>query len=389
MKSAAKRRSKKGSVAIFDRGGMLYLAWTHGTRHRIALGYHNTPTNWTEARTKANEIEGDILKGQFDPTLEKYRRSIAPEATQQQLTTVEQWQQWIEFKRSEGVCEYSLSNKYGSILAHLTRFKRDIVDRADVLAFRAQLLKTQGPGTANRSIKDLGGFFNWAISQGWTDSNPTIGIKPVKDAGPRSENRKPFDAAEIERILTAFRESPTACVYYDFVVTLLTFGLRPSEAIGLRWQHVDWKESTITVKDSLSRGGNGSQREARARKNGVATVIDMPPHIHEMMLARFGAATKTKATDLIFKSARGRTINDTNFSQDYWRPMLELANVPHRPPYASRHSMASHALEQGATLPDVAYLLGHRDTTMVAKTYGHIVKRPKLPDLGFPASSQK
>ncbi len=29
----------------------------------------------------------------------------------------------------------------------------------------------------------------------------------------------------------------------------------------------------------------------------------------------------------------------------------------------------------------VAYLLGHTDTIMVMKTYGHMINRPDLPDI--------
>ena len=45
--------------------------------------------------------------------------------------------------------------------------------------------------------------------------------------------------------------------------------------------------------------------------------------------------------------------------------------------------MASHAIDQGLTLPETAYLLGDKDTTMVSKVYGHMVNRPKVPKLGL------
>ncbi len=159
----------------------------------------------------------------------------------------------------------------------------------------------------------------------------------------------------------------------------MTFGLRPSEAIGLQWKDIDFARKTITIAESLSRTGKGSQRKRCDRKNGVVTVLDLPDEVFTMLKGRFTATSKPD--DLIFIAARGGTINDGNFAKRMWKPLLKQAGVRHRTPYNSRHTMASHAIDQGKTLPEVAYLLGHRDTSMVSKVYGHMVNRPEVPKL--------
>ncbi len=382
MATRAKRRTKKGAIAIASRNGMLNLRWTHEQRrYQLAIGLENTPTNQQTAREKAADIEVDMAKGQFDPTLDKYRPGANAEAESTILTTVEMWRRWTEQKRVEGVCEYNLSNKYRTTLRHLERFGRDIESKADAQEFLLCLREKQNPETANRTMSDLRGFFAWAIEQEWIATNPTTGIKRVKDSNPPPPPKEPFSPEEIHQILKAFREHPKAHCYHDFAVVLIALGLRPSEAIGLRWSHVNWKQRTITIMESLSRSGKGSGRARRGRKNAVATVIDMPEYLHAMLQGRF--TPEVKPDDLIFTSATGKTINDNNFSQRYWKPILNQAGVEHRPPYNSRHTMASHALDQKLSQPEVAYLLGHRDTTMVSKVYGHKVGKPQLPDLGF------
>nr|WP_277875325.1 tyrosine-type recombinase/integrase [Alkalinema sp. FACHB-956] len=99
------------------------------------------------------------------------------------------------------------------------------------------------------------------------------------------------------------------------------------------------------------------------------------------MQGRFNPAFNPDA--LVFTTTKGTAIDDHNFSQRIWRSVLTQAGILHRPPYTCRHSMASYAIDQGASLPDVAYLMGHRNTAMVSKVYGHTVKRPKLPRLGL------
>ena len=100
-----------------------------------------------------------------------------------------------------------------------------------------------------------------------------------------------------------------------------------------------------------------------------------------MLEGRF--TTISKPHDLIFTNTQGKAIDDRNFAQRIWKSLLKQAGIPHRSPYNCRHSMASHAIDQGSTLPETAYLLGHKDTTMVSKIYGHMVNRPEVPKLTF------
>ena len=45
--------------------------------------------------------------------------------------------------------------------------------------------------------------------------------------------------------------------------------------------------------------------------------------------------------------------------------------------YLYRHAMATDALLAGVDLPVLAQMLGHADTRMISKVYGHLVKHPK------------
>ena len=245
--------------------------------------------------------------------------------------------------------------------------------------FMALLYSRQVPSISNRYLKMLDVFCNGCITQEWLTENPFLPVKPIKDSGPKSRDRPPFTLTEIKSILTAFQNHPRHHAYHDFVLTRLTLGLRPSEAIDLRWKHVDLPAHTVLIAESLSRSREGSQRIQKGRKNGVTTVLTLPDSLHTVLQSRY--LSRSKPEDLIFTSVTGRPIDDHTFSQRTWRDVLKLARVPHRPPYNCRHTMASHALNQGLNLTEVAYLMGHRDTNMVSRTYGHIIDRPNLPKL--------
>ena len=70
------RRAKasKGTVKIENDKGWLRLRFSfQGRRYAFSLSLPDTKTNRTVAEHKARQIELDILSGNFDPSLKKYK----------------------------------------------------------------------------------------------------------------------------------------------------------------------------------------------------------------------------------------------------------------------------------------------------------------------------
>jgi integrase len=55
-----------------------------GKRHYLSTGFADTATNRKLAEIKARQVELDIISGNFDPSLDKYR--IAPLPSKQSKT---------------------------------------------------------------------------------------------------------------------------------------------------------------------------------------------------------------------------------------------------------------------------------------------------------------
>nr|WP_290226290.1 tyrosine-type recombinase/integrase [Trichocoleus desertorum] len=84
---------------------------------------------------------------------------------------------------------------------------------------------------------------------------------------------------------------------------------------------------------------------------------------------------------LVFTTVKGCTIDSGNFRERLWVKVLKRSGVPYRKLHTIRHTLISHAIEQGIPMTGIAYLAGHKDTRMVIQTYGHIVNRPDLPEM--------
>jgi hypothetical protein len=87
-----------------------------------------------------------------------------------------------------------------------------------------------------------------------------------------------------------------------------------------------------------------------------------------------------KPDDLVFQTATG-THRCANSYRRCWKKVLAAKGIPYRKPYTTRHTCLSHAIAQGTALTGVAYLVGHKNTVMVIKHYGHMIHRPELPTM--------
>jgi integrase len=374
-----KRRSPKGSPYLHYKGANRIISirlTRHGETHSLALGLADNPENRRAALGICAQIQADIALQRFEGGLSKYKAQ-STEVKPDRATTLALWDQYIETLRAEGSSAANLAGQFKSIRSHLVSFGRDIKTEQDTRALFGSI--NAKADTLNGYRTRLKTFGVWAAKQG--GPNPFAEIKSFKDAIPEPE-KVPFTIEEIEAILGGFRTHTLHWRYHDFAMTCMSLGLRPSEAIGLRWRHINWADSTITIVEQMVRkptGQTGPTRQSKGRKNGVTTVLDLTEPLLRTLKGRH--TPESGANDLIFTGSKGGPINDGYFSSKVWKPILEAAGIPHRPPYRGRHSMISHAIDQGATLPEAAYLAGHKSLRMVSEVYAKTVKRPKPPNI--------
>lgn len=115
--------------------------------------------------------------------------------------------------------------------------------------------KGNNPTSINTKRKQFRAFFNFLVSEGIVDDNPTDNIKRVRE----DIRIKTFTDDEVKQILSYLRrtkrkeDSFYAVRNYTIFLTLIGTGLRVSELTSLTWSNVDLKNRAIKVFGKMRR----------------------------------------------------------------------------------------------------------------------------------------
>lgn len=204
--------------------------------------------------------------------------------------------------------------------------------------------------TVNRYMTALSHAFTIAINEWeWVEEHPMKKIAKLPE--PRGRVRFLNDV-ERKRLLDACQEIRGAENLYLLVVLALSTGARHGELINLRWHAVDLTRKVIVLHDT---------------KNKERRVLPLASHALELIKEHQEA--RDKATDLVFPAPRKP--QQPWSSRSAWEAAMEKAELKDFRFHDLRHSAASYLAMNGASLAEIAEVLGHKTLAMV-KRYAHL-----------------
>jgi integrase len=227
-----------------------------------------------------------------------------------------------------------------------------------------------GRSSIHKTLTLLGGILQRAMESGRISRNPVRLVRKVKR--PAKKEVRPLAPATVEALRVACGPRDAT-----LISALAYAGLRPQEAVALRWG--DIRERTILIERAVSLGG-----EADTKTTAHRTVRLLAP-LREDLLAWKLRSGRPRDTSPVFPGPEGRSWSKTSY--DNWRGRnfdraMERAGVEGSTPYALRHSFASLLLHEGRSVIYVARQLGH-DARLTLGTYGHVIDEldgaPQIP----------
>jgi integrase len=361
-------RASKGSVKVISSNGRLQLRFRYGgKRHYFSVGLEDNPVNRIAAEQKARGIELDIISGNFDQTLEKYKPESAlttevPKATPRLTPKLKEvWGQYLDYK-IPGVSPKTVNGTYEPVTAHLNRCKSDGLQ--EPLRFRMELLQVTTESQARRTLMQLSAACKWARQHRIIEHNPLDGMyRDLTATIPPPPIS--FSVEERDAIIAAFENDTRKGInfrhYTPFIKFLFWTGCRPCEAIGLRWgslakncSKIHFHESIVDVSGKLH------------RRNETKTSFDRwfacPKRLQELLLSI--QPKNSSKDDLVFVSPRGKAIRESNFVDRAWNKILRKLDLAVKDgiemkPYNCRDTFITLQALQGHSSTTIARWVGN------------------------------
>lgn len=253
----------------------------------------------------------------------------------------------------------------------------DQIDRAKVLSFRSTLAqkkigecverdlpgRTTSPATVNRVMGILRMFLDEAAVR-HRIQNPCTSIKRLKL---QRKDIEPFSLDEVKAIIARGRAD-----YQPYFTFRFFTGVRSGEAHGLRWKHVDFERRQILIRETFQNG-----RVEYTKTDGSQRSVHMSPVVHDALMAMRPTVdegdTSSIAEGYVFRTRNGLPIDNNNFNDRVWKPLLRNLGLKYRRPYEMRHTCATLWLAAGESPEWIARQLGHTTTEMLFRTYSRYV----------------
>ena len=157
---------------------------------------------------------------------------------------------------------------------------------------------------------------------------------------------------------------------YRALVLLATFCcLRFGEAAGLSRGRIDLKTGTVTIEEQAIELAGGKVIFGPPKTNAGRRRVPVPAPLLAELKTHLRTYVGTGADALVFTSPQGHPLRRTKF-RGFWLTACRKAGVSDLKFHDLRHSGATMAGHEGATLRELMDLLGHTTPT-VALRYQH------------------
>lgn len=200
--------------------------------------------------------------------------------------------------------------------------------------------------------------WKWAHDQGFIGQNLLAGLK-LKECEYRDEVM-PSDVHE--RLVRECMRVPESRPFALYLIASRS-GARPQQIREVTAKHVSADGFQWVFKAHKTRA-----------KTGKPLVVYLPPCLRT--LTRI--LVDVHPTGPLFRNSRGDAWKKDTVTQRMDRLRKKLDLPAGTVAYLYRHSMATDALMAGQSTAVVAQLLGHTDTRMVSKVYGHLDKHSQF-----------
>lgn len=201
--------------------------------------------------------------------------------------------------------------------------------------------------------------FDLAVEDEYMKRNPT-NSKRLFISSDKEQKREALEDSELRGII---RGIPCLKQEDGLLLALLIFtGMRRGEAIGLRWEDIDWKKRLIAVKRAVTYRNNRPV-VGKTKSEAGNRIIPL-----DEQLAAFLQPCRQLSGYII--GSGEEPITETTFKR-MWGRIKKKINLYGATPHVFRHTYITLAASSGMDVKTLQSIAGHSDIKMTLDRYAH------------------
>ena len=365
---------------------------------REKSGYYYAVLNYTDSlgKRKTKWIStGLTVKGnkkRAEAILMDARRNFNPEEPKVMngdILFADYMEKWLDIiKSSVAVPTFaSYSTTVKKIVAPYFREKEVTLKNLtakDIQEFYLSELERVSPSSVIHYHANIHKALKYAVKIDLIDVNPADKVeRPKKDRYVGSF----YDADEVNALFEAAKGTKLELP----ILFGVFYGLRRSEAIGLKWDAIDFDQNTITIRHTVTSCDLDGKRvlvasDTTKTKSSMRT-LPLVPFMRERLLALkeeqkenrrlCGRSYIKDYLDYVCVNEIGDLIKP-HYVTTAFPDLLKANGMRHIRYHDLRHSCASLLLANGVPMKQIQEWLGHSDFSTTANIYAHLDYSSKL-----------
>jgi len=173
--------------------------------------------------------------------------------------------------------------------------------------------------------------------------------------------------------------------YYQYALVLQT-GLRTGEMIGLKWEDIDFRKRTISVKRTMEfRYGDKEFKVGEPKSISGYRTIPMTQTAYEILKEKEREKRTRKICDIryndfVFVNRNGMPTKNSAYDSTLYK-LAEKAGIPKFSMHTLRHTFATRAIEADMRPKTLQEILGHANLGITMNLYVHVTEDEKEKEI--------
>ena len=311
--------------------------------------------------------------------------------TNKNLTLDKYFEEWVSTKRKT-IKGSSLRLYISCYRLHISpnigQRKIQMIERREIKNLQTKLSESVSVTFCNKVISILTSILNDAVLDEVIQKNPASKIKPIPIDDNSKKASETYHRALTDEEQKAFMNELKGEYYYEFIALLLCSGMRFGEASALSWKDIDYKNSVIHIKKTVTYDETGKIKIGDSAKtkssNRDIPLTESMKRILSMQREKEGNIFRMD-NNLVFVSSNGKFVKNGSVNLTIQKTLERLdkkgIHIDSFTAHALRDTFATRFIEQGGQPQTLKTILGHSSLSMTMDLYAHVLPNTKQKEM--------